>query len=67
MSSLLGSCGSRNRQIEFHLVFFAERPCFDTALAQIPGKRRGEAMQREHPPRLHEFDVADQIAVVGVI
>src|SRR5207244_3979892 len=51
-------------QPQLQLILPIHRPRFDAAPAQIGGEFRGETVDGEDAPRLHEFDVAQQIVVV---
>ncbi len=52
---------------EFHLVLFAQRPCFDPTVAQVARKFGRETVQRQHALRLDQIDISDEIVVIGVI
>ena len=53
--------------MQFHLVLFAQCPGFNAARPQVARKLSSETVERQHSPWLYEFDVADQIVVIGVI
>ena len=55
------------RQVQFHLVFFAQCPSFDATRAQVTGKRSSKTVERKYSPGLYQFDIADQIFVIRVI
>ena len=55
------------REGEIHLVFLAQRPRLDPARPQVARERRRVAVERQHAPGFDQFDVAQQIGVVGVV
>ena len=49
------------------MVFFAQRPRFDSALAQIAREFSGKSVEREDALGLYKIDIAKEIVVIGVI
>ena len=54
-------------QRKLKLVAVAEGEGVEAAGAEGLGKFAGEAVQREHALRLHEFDEAEEVVEVGVV
>ena len=60
----LGGCPA---ELEFELVLAVERPCFDAAPAEVGSEFGGITVRGEDAFGLHQFNVAEEVVVTGVV